>query len=199
MELVRSHRGAHVLSALGEEPHKSHQHQGEEEHMSSASRRLIRLLVSAVTSLGLAAVAVPAYAATGGTGHTVTSTENFHGTQSFQDINPCTGDLLNINTTSNIVEHVTYFPAGDEVWATFTEEDKVNATDPATGVAYTGHATFWGNFNLNERNSNSTFTGSITLTGSDGSVVKYREVDHFTLAANGQVTVSFEKPRLTCG
>jgi hypothetical protein len=27
----------------------------------------------------------------------------------------------------------------------------------------------------------------------------YREVDHFTLAANGQVTVSFEKPRLTCG
>ena len=35
--------------------------------------------------------------------------------------------------------------------------------------------------------------------GSDGSVVKYREVDHFTLAANGEVTVSFEKPRLTCG
>jgi hypothetical protein len=89
--------------------------------------------------------------------------------------------------------------AGDEVWATFTEEDKVAATDPATGITYIGHATFWGNFNLNERNSNSTFTGSITLTGSDGSIVQYREVDHFTLAANGQVTVSFETPRLTCG
>lgn len=167
--------------------------------MSIASRRRVGLLMLAVTSLGLASVAAPAYAAPGGTGHTVTMTENFHGTLSFQDFNPCTGALLNINTTSNVVDHVTYFAASDEVWATFTEEDKVNATDPATGVTYTGHATFWGNFNLNERNSNSTFTGSITLTGSDGSVVKYREVDHFTLAANGQVTVSFEKPRLTCG
>jgi hypothetical protein len=142
---------------------------------------------------------LPAYAAPGGTGHTVTSTDNFHGTTSFQDFNPCTGNLLNIDTTSNIVEHVTFFPDGDEVWATFTEEDKVVATDPVTGVVYTGHATFWGNFNLNERNSNSTFSGSITLRGDDGSVVMYREVDHFTLAANGQVTVSFEKPRLTCG
>ena len=168
--------------------------------MSISSRRRVGLLVLAVlTSLGLVGAAVPAYAAPGGTGHTVTSTDNFHGTTSFQDFNPCTGNLLNINTTSNIVEHITFFPDGDEVWATFTEEDKVVATDPVTGVVYTGHATFWGNFNLNERNSNSTFTGSITLRGSDGSVVKFREVDHFTLAANGQVTVSFEKPRLTCG
>ena len=168
--------------------------------MSISSHRRVGLLVLAVLmSLGLLGAAVPAYAAPGGTGHTVTSTDNFHGTTSFQDFNPCTGNLLNIDTTSNIVEHVTFFPAGDEVWATFTEEDKVVATDPVTGVVYTGHATFWGNFNLNERNSNSTFTGSITLRGSDGSVVKYREVDHFTLAANGQVTVSFEKPRLTCG
>ena len=168
--------------------------------MSIASHRRVGLLVLAVlTSLGLLVAGAPAYAAPGGTGHTVTSTENFHGTTSFQDVNPCTGALLNIETTSNIVEHITYFPDGDEVWATFTEEDKVVATDPVTGVVYTGHATFWGNFNLNERNSNSTFTGSITLTGSDGSVIKYREVDHFTYNGNGQVSVSFEKPRLTCG
>jgi hypothetical protein len=91
------------------------------------------------------------------------------------------------------------FPASGEVRATFTQEDKVVATDPALGVVYTGHATFWGNFILNQSTSTSTFTGSITVRGSDGSVVKYREVDHFTLAANGEVTVSFEKPRLTCG
>ena len=168
--------------------------------MSISSHRRVGLLVLAVlTSLGLVGAAVPAYAAPGGTGHTVTSTDNFHGTTSFQDFNPCTGNLLDISTVSNIVNHITYFPAGDEVWATFTEEDKVVATDPLTGVVYRGHATFWGNFNLNERNSNSTFTGSITVRGDDGSVVMYREVDHFTLAANGQVTVSFEKPRLTCG
>jgi hypothetical protein len=168
--------------------------------MFTASHRRVGLLVAAVLALlGLVGVTAPAYAAAGGTGHTVTSTENFHGTMSFQDVNPCTGSLLDIETTSNIVEHITSLPEGDEVWATFTEEDKVVATDPVTGVVYTGHATFWGNFNLNERNSNSTFTGSITVRGSDGSVVKYREVDHFTLAANGEVTVSFEKPRLTCG
>jgi hypothetical protein len=45
------------------------------------------------------------------------------------------------------------------VWSTFTEENKVSATDPTTGVTSTGHATFWRNFNLNERNSNTTFTG----------------------------------------
>lgn len=168
--------------------------------MSIASHRRTSLLALAVlTPLGLVGAAAPAYSAPGGTGHTVTSTDNFHGTTSFQDTNPCTGNLLNINTTSNIVEHITYFPAGDEAWGTFTEEDKVVATDPVTGVVYTGHATFWGNFNVNQLNNNSTFTGSITVTGTDGSVVKYREVDHFTLAANGQVTVSFEKPRLTCG
>jgi hypothetical protein len=161
-------------------------------------KRSLLFLILAPLLLALGTT-LPAYAAPGGTGHTVTSTDNFHGTQSFQDFNPCTGSLLNINLTSNIVEHITFFPAGDELWATFTEEDKVVATDPVTGVVYTGHATFWGNFNLNERNSNSTFTGSITLRGSDGSVVKLHEVDHFTLAANGQVTVSFERPRLTCG
>ncbi len=168
--------------------------------MSTALHRRFGLLVAAVLALlGMVGASAPAYAAAGGTGHTVTSTANVHGTMSFQDVNPCTGDLLNIETTSNIVEHITYFPEGDEVWATFTEEDKVVATDPATGVVYTGHATFWGNFILNQSTSTSTFTGSITVRGSDGSVVKYREVDHFTLAANGEVTVSFEKPRLTCG
>jgi hypothetical protein len=168
--------------------------------MSISSHRRVGVLVLAVlTSLGLVGAAAPAYAAPGGTGHTVTTTDNFHGTTSFQDFNPCTGNLLNITTTSNIVEHITYFPGGDEAWGTFTEEDKVVATDPVTGVVYTGHATFWGNFNVNERNSNSTFTATITLRGSDGSVVMVHEVDHLTYNGNGQVTVSFEKPRLTCG
>ena len=169
--------------------------------MSLALLRRPALLVLAVlASLGFTlGVAQSASAAAGGTGHTVTMTENFHGTTSFQDFNPCTGDLLNISTVSNIVNHVTYFPDGDEVWATFTEEDKVVATDPVTGVVYTGHATFWGNFNVNERNSNSTFTGLITVRGSDGSVVKYNEVTHYTYTGNGQLAVSFDKPRLTCG
>jgi len=59
----------------------------------------------------------------------------------------------------NSVEHVTYFPAGDEVWSTFTETGKV--TVHVGRVTYTGHVTAWGNFNMNEKNSNTTFTVSI--------------------------------------
>jgi hypothetical protein len=163
-------------------------------------RRLGPLAVAVIASLGLTqGVTQAASASAGGTGHTVTSTENFHGSTSIQDFNPCTGDLLNISTTSNSVMHITYFPDGDEVWATVTEEDKVVATDPLTGVVYRGHATFWGNFNVNERNGNSTFTSTIIVRGSDGSVVRAHEVTHIAYAGNGQLVVSFDKPRLTCG
>jgi hypothetical protein len=151
------------------------------------------------------ALAVPmvlagsALAAPGGTGHTVTETDNFHGVQTATDINPCTGNTIDLTQVSNVVQHVTYFTGGDEVWATFTEEDKVTGVDEGTRVVYTGHSTFWGNFNLNERNSNDTFTGSIHVTGSDGSTISYHEVMHETLNANGVLTVSFDKPSLTCG
>jgi hypothetical protein len=151
------------------------------------------------------ALAVPmvlagsALAAPGGTGHTVTETDNFHGVQTATDINPCTGNTIDLTQVSNVVQHVTYFTGGDEVWATFTEEDKVTGVDEGTRVVYTGHSTFWGNFNLNERNSNDTFTGSIHVSGSDGSTISYHEVMHETLNANGVLTVSFDKPSLTCG
>jgi hypothetical protein len=168
--------------------------------MSTASRRRLGLMIVAVlASLGLLGATAPAYAAAGGTSHTVTSTQNLHGTTSFQEVNPCTGGLLDVEATFNIVQHATYFPESDEAWVTSTEEDQVVATDPVTGVVYTGHATFWLNYNMSERTSTSTFTASFTVRGSDGSVITYGEVNHFTLAANGEVTVSFEKPRLTCG
>jgi hypothetical protein len=140
-----------------------------------------------------------AVAATGGTGHTVTQTDNIHGGQTSTDTNPCTGNEIDLTETSNIVQHITYFPGGDEMWGTFTEEDKVTGVDQGTGVVYTGHSTFWGNFNVNERNANDTFTGSIHVTGSDGSTISYHEVMHETWNANGVLTVSFDRPSLTCG
>jgi hypothetical protein len=148
-----------------------------------------------VAAFGL--TSAPALAAAGGTGHTVTMTEHQHGT--FTDTeatNPCTGAPGVATFDGNSVEHVTFFPAGDEVWATFTETGKVTVT--WDGVTYTGHATAWGNFNLNERNSNSTFTLSIRLFAPDGSSVVGHEVTHFALNANGVVTVDFDKPSFTC-
>jgi hypothetical protein len=85
-----------------------------------------------------------------------------------------------------------------EVWATFTETGKVALTD-ANGVSYSGHFTVWGNFNLNERNTNNTFTLTVRAAGSDGSSIVAHEVQHFALNANGVVTVDFDTMSLTCG
>jgi hypothetical protein len=161
-------------------------------------RRVGFAALGAVAVLALAGVG-SAVAAPGGTGHTVTETDNFHGTQTTTDVNPCTGNAIDLTQTSNIVNHLTYFPGGDEAWGTFTEEDKVTGVDEGTGVVYTGHSTFWGNFNVNERNANDTFTGSIHVVGNDGSSISYHEVTHETWNANGTLTVQFDKPSLTCG
>ena len=141
-----------------------------------------------------------AAAAPGGTGHTVTMTQISHITQPITDTNPCApSDPISGESRDNIVNHVTFFPASDEVWFTFTDTASFTATDLITGVVYTGHATFWGNFNLNERNSNQTFTGTIRAKGSDGSTIHLHETAHLTLNANGVVTVEFDKISLTCG
>ena len=100
-----------------------------------------------------------------------------------------------------VVEHETFFIEDGqvtEVWATFTETGKVSLTD-ANGVSFTGHFTVWGGFNLNEKNTNNTFTLTVKLAGSDGSSITAHEVQHFALNANGTVTVNFDRMRLTCG
>lgn len=104
------------------------------------------------------ALAVAAPVAAAGGDHTQSFTDTFHGYQTDTQVNPCNGDTVNISETSSVVNHVTYFPASDEVWGTFTEEDSQSAYDVGTGVTYVGHATFWGNINLNRQNANSTFT-----------------------------------------
>jgi hypothetical protein len=160
-------------------------------------RTLLVLLVATGVTLTVLVLAGVASAA-GGT-HTQSITDNFHGAQSTTDLNPCTGNTVDITETSNIVEHVTFFPGSDEVWFTFTEEDKQTAVDEGTGVVYSGHATIWGNENINEQNQNSTFTVTVHATGSDGSTILYHDVTHFTLLPNGEISVFFDKPSLTCG
>lgn len=159
-------------------------------------RPIHRLGVFAGLALAVG-VALPV-AAAGGT-HTQTFTDHFHGSQTTTQPNPCTGNMVDITETTNSVMHVTFFPASDESWATFTEEDNFTAVDEGTGVVYTGHATFWGNQNVNRQNSNSTFTSSIHARGSDGSTIALHEVGHITMLPDGNIAVQFDKPSLTCG
>jgi hypothetical protein len=162
--------------------------------------RRITIVGAAAGALALGAMgaAGPASAADGD--HTQTQTQNFHGTMPLVDINPCTGNPLVGSVDSNSVFHQTWFPGDDELWFTFTEEDKGQAVDTLTGVTFTGHDTVWGNENINRRNGNQTFTQTQRITGSDGSVVTYKEVAHWTTDANGNLTVTFDKidGSLTC-
>jgi hypothetical protein len=140
-------------------------------------------------------------------GQTVTYTQSVHGVfDEPQAINPCNGDAFvapdggpGVQFSGNLVNHVTYFTNSDEVWGTFTETGKVAGTDAGTGVTYSGQATAWGNFNMNERNQNSEFTLTIHLTGSDGSSITGHETTVFVDNGNGVVTVNFDGGPLTCG
>lgn len=155
--------------------------------------------VLAVPAVAASAMLGTAGAASASSGHTVSYTDNFHGLQPFDQVNPCTGDEITGSEASNLVMHLTYFPASDESWGTFTEEDKFTALDASTGVAYSGHDTAWGNDNVNRQNANDTFTFSVRATGSDGSVITSHEAAHLTQLPDGNISVSFDKVSLTCG
>jgi hypothetical protein len=105
---------------------------------------------------------------------------------------PCTGAPATITITYNGVFHINSLPGG-EFWTTFTQTGTFTAVPlDSTQPTLTGRFTVWGNFNLNERNQNSTFT--FTVRASDGTV--FHETAHFTMNANGEITTSFDKP--TC-
>jgi hypothetical protein len=160
----------------------------------------------ALIAVGLAALTIAAAPAFAGSpnGQTVTQTQNVHGVFfEPQATNPCTGDTFNngagIQFTGNLVNHVTFFTQSDEMWATFTETGKISGTDDGTGATITGHATAWGNVNMNEKNQNTSFTLTIHASGSDGSSITAHQTTTFVMNANGTVTVNFDKMRLTCG
>lgn len=156
--------------------------------------------VAAVCVLGFATGT--SFAAAGGTGHTVSETFHQHGTWSESgDTDFCTGAEITPTFTGNEVEHVTYFPGGDEVWGTFTEEGTVSAVEG--DLTYTGRVTVWGNFNVNEKNANNTFTASFDLSAVDASGVTHLEVGHEVAhvgwdAVSQQPVVSFDKMSVTC-
>jgi hypothetical protein len=160
-------------------------------------RRGVLTLAAVFSLIAAGGLATAASAAAAGSGHTVTTTQNFHGVQTFSNPDPCNGNPAVVTATSNIASHETFFPATGEAHMTFTEED--NFTVVEATITATGHMTTWANFNMNQQNSNSSFTSSGHATGSDGSTLTYHEVAHFTLNADGTLTVSFDRPSLTCG
>ena len=167
-----------------------------------------KLLLAAAsgTTLALGALvagpATVAFATAGGTGHTITETDHQHGTWVEPgDTDFCSGADITPTITGNEVEHVTYFPGGDEVWGTFTEEGTARAL--IGDLDYSGRITVWGNFNVNEKNANNTFTASFTLTATDSDGVVHSEIGHEVAhvgwnAISDEPVVSFDKMYVTC-
>ena len=105
-----------------------------------------------------------------------------------------------LTVVGNSIFHVTFFENGDESWATgtLTGVATLTPTDPS-GVSASGHFTAWFGGAQNNKNEVEHFTNTVHLKGSDGSRIAVHGSTHTSTNASGEVTVSFEKERATCG
>jgi hypothetical protein len=147
-------------------------------------------------------VAGAALADTGGQG-TVTTTQQYRDILSFTAsvTNPCTGASGTLSATAKTgVFHVTSFTTGPELWVTTTDEGTATFTpDDPTGVVASGHYAEWFGESFNNRNAVVHDTSTFRLIGTDGSRTTVHIDDHFSINANGVVTVTFSNFSFTCG
>ncbi len=147
-------------------------------------------------TLLFATLAVLAFPATADAAVVVNETDVvIGGTETFTDVNPCTGDRAEITITFNGVFHITELDDGT-LHVTFTQAgdfllDTIKASEPD----YTGHFSIWGGFNGNKKNASETFTFEVVGTGTDGSRLQLNGTAQFKVNAKGEVVVDFDKFR----
>jgi len=168
-------------------------------------RRLHPVFIAVVVTLS--AAVLPASAVGAAAVHDPSSGSVHNLDETFVDSVPCIGDWV-IHTVSNSTEHGVSNKNG--FWETFTQTGTFETGDQAinvvrddddnvvsydlvpAGVHYSGHFTIWGNFNLNPKELNSTFTFSGHGTGSDGSSFQWNQLFHMNMT--GDITRSaFDK------
>ena len=163
---------------------------------------MLRRVVSRAASLGGVLTLLVAGVAIAGGRETVTETEHAHGEVVLSEAvtNPCNGESGTLTVIGNSIFHVTFFPNSDESWATgtITGRATITPTDPS-GVSASGHFTAWFGGSVNNKNEVEHFTNAVHLKGSDGSRVTIHGNTHTSTNASGEVTVTFEKERVTCG
>jgi hypothetical protein len=154
-------------------------------------KRVLLLLsvLGLVTFAGSAVAAAPA----------VTQTEVVKDlTETFAEVNPCTGDRGTVTQTVNAVFHITQARDGSIFIEVFHESgtftfDTAKASEPD----FTGRVTITGSFIDAEKSATGSFTFTANGTGTDGSQLKIHGTGHFTVSGTGDVAVEFEKFR--CG
>jgi hypothetical protein len=142
-------------------------------------------LVACLAGLVVAMMAPAAFAKAN------TFTETVHGfTETFPDVNPCTGDPGQLTVTYNGVFHITDDPNGGfHVTGTNTGTFTFVPDDPSL-PSYTGRFTVWFGGNVTSNSDGFWVTFRVKGTGSDGSELVFNAVEqiHFS---NGEVHVEF--------
>jgi len=143
----------------------------------------------------------PASSAFADPGGVVTFTNNVRNkTNTFVDVNPCTGDPASITNTFNQVLHTTLFVSGPNagtfhVTGTATGDFVLDTIDP-TKPDFTGHVASWFGVNSNRSSEAATATFNFHGVGSDGSRLRGHLLAHVNVTPSG-ATLSFFK--MNCG
>lgn len=124
-----------------------------------------------------------------------TSTTNLKNvTETFPEINPCTGESGTVTVTYNAVFHVTHdATGGTHTTGTLTGTFDFDATDPAE-PDFSGRFTNWFGDSNNSNIDVATFTFSVRGTGTDGSKLTFHGVAHITAET---IDLSTEPPTVT--
>ena len=147
------------------------------------ARRIALLACSAGMLVGM--VAPSAYAQAN------TFTDTVKGiTETFPEVNPCTGAAGTVTITFNAIFHITEDPQGGfHVTGTQTGTFTFIPND-ASEPSYTGRFTTWFGGNVGANGEGFWATFRLRGTGSDGSTLLFNAVEQFHLS-NGEVHVQF--------
>jgi len=106
--------------------------------------------------------------------------------------NPCTGAPAINSSSGQMTSHITLFADGTIHTTVAIHSDfLIDTIDPA-GVDFSGHEADTASFSGTNGAATGTMTFTPVVTGTDGTRLVGHEVGHFTVTANGDVTVSFD-------
>lgn len=161
---------------------------------SRFAARWISVVASVAAALGLL-VAMPSVAAA----EAVTGTIRLDdATQSFQDVNPCTGGAVTvIMTYDGVIAYAVDAQGGLHLTGTLVGTIEVVPLDPSLPT-YTGRFASWFGESTSFNSDGDWETLNIKLRGSDGSTISLVSVLQFHLS-NGVLHVAFDTERLRCG
>jgi hypothetical protein len=141
-------------------------------------------MLRSITRRGVAALAAMSlllFSVTGALAQADTLTIKFRDvTETFPDVNPCTGDpTLETITYSGVLHFTEDASGGMHITGTFTGSFLLDVTDPLL-PDYTGRFTQWFGGNHNSNIANETVTFAAKGTGTDGSTLQFNGVAHIT-------------------